>query len=132
MPKLTKKLVDAVDPSDTDAFLWDADVKGFALKISPAGRKTYILQYRNAEGRSRRYSIGSHGSPWTCEEARGRAVRLLREIAHGNDPLDAKAEARAALTVSQLADLYLVDGSVEKPNKKPASWVTDRSNIDRH
>ena len=46
MPKLTKKLVDAVDPSDADTFLWDAEVKGFGLKISPAGRKTYVEALR--------------------------------------------------------------------------------------
>src|SRR3954471_21206182 len=132
MPKLTKRLVDVIAPSDADAFLWEAEVKGVGLKVSPTGHKTYVLQYRNEEGRSRRYSIGPHGSPWTCEEARSRAVHLLREIAHGNDPLDAKAEARAALTVDELADLYLADGPAEKPNKKTASWATDRSNINRH
>jgi integrase len=132
MPKLMKKLVDAVDPAEADTFLWDAEVKGFGLEVSPAGRKSYVLQYRTAAGRSRRYSIGLHGSPWTCEEARGRAVHLLREIAHGNDPLDGKAEARAALTVNELADLYLADGPADKPNKKSGSWATDRSNINRH
>ena len=43
-----------------------------------------------------------------------------------------KRERRHALTVGQLADLYLREGSVEKPNKKLSSWETDRSNIDRH
>jgi integrase len=133
MPKLTKKVVDEAEPkAKGDAFTWDKDLKGFGLKVSEAGRKTYVLQYRNSGGRSRRYSIGLHGSPWTCEEARGRATHLLREIARGNDPLDARAEARDALTVNELADLYLSEGPAEKPDKKASSWSIDRSNIDRH
>jgi Arm DNA-binding domain len=133
MPKLTKKVVDeAESKAKGDAFTWDNELKGFGLKVSEAGLKTYVLQYRNAHGRSRRFSIGKHGSPWTCEEARKRAVELLREIADGRDPLDAKAEAREALTVDELANIYLSDGPAEKPDKKPSSWKTDRSNIDRH
>ena len=67
MPKLTKRLVDAMtpDPAGRDHFAWDLDVKGFGLKVASSGSKTYVLQYRTAEGRSRRYSIGKHGSPWT-------------------------------------------------------------------
>ena len=36
------------------------------------------------------------------------------------------------MTVGGLADLYLREGSIEKPNKKFSSWETDRSNIERH
>lgn len=132
MPKLTKRIVDAVEPSDRDAFLWDSEVKGFGLKATPTGAKSYVLQYRTPEGRSRRFTIGKHGSPWTCEEARKRAVDLLRGLADGVDPLQAKTEARSVLTVKELAELYLAEGPAEKPNKKASSWETDASNFRRH
>jgi integrase len=134
MPKLMKKVVDATapDPAGRDVFVWDADVKGFGLKVTATGRKVYVLQYRTPEGRSRRCNIGVHGSPWTCDEARGKAVDLLREIAAGNDPLDAKAEAKAAQTVKELAELYLAEGPSEKPNKKASSWKQDESQLRRH
>lgn len=134
MPKLTKKAVDgaAPDPASRDRFVWDTEVRGFGLKVSAAGTKTYVLQYRTAAGRSRRYSIGKHGSPWTCDEARGRAVTLLRDLAAGTDPLEEKAAAKAVVTVADLADLYLAEGAAEKPNKKASSWTTDRSGIARH
>ncbi len=116
MPKLTKRVVDAavLGPAG-DQFLWDTEVKGFGLKVSRAGGKTYVLQYRTPEGRSRRYSIGKHGSPWTCDEARGRAVELLRGLAAGADPLEAKAEGKRTTTVAELVDLYLDEGPGEKP-----------------
>jgi len=51
----------------------DSKVKGFALRVTPAGAKSYIVNYRTVQGRERRATIGKHGSPWTCEDARARA-----------------------------------------------------------
>src|ERR1700693_4614923 len=127
MPKITKRVVDASrSPTKTDRkFIWDSEVRGFGLMVTNRGTKSYVLQYRTAEGRSRRTAIGRHGSPWTPEEARQRAIEMLRDARNGVDPLAIKAEARKALTVFELADLYLKEGMIEKPNKKQSSWATD-------
>jgi integrase len=134
MPKISKRVVDgAVSPTILDrAFIWDSEVRGFGLMVTARGTKTYVVQYRTPEGRSRRITIGRHGSPWTPEDARQKAIQMLRGVRQGFDPLDAKAEARAALTVAELADLYLREGPTAKPNKKSRSWETDRSCIERH
>src|SRR5918997_6892018 len=102
MPKITKRLVDATAPADRDVFVWDAELPGFGLRVKPSGTKSYLLQYRNAEGRSRRLTLGRHG-PLTAERAREKALRLLASIADGADPTDEKAEARKAPTVAELA-----------------------------
>ena len=117
--------------SRADSFLWDSEVKGFGLRVKPSGTKSYVLKYRIGP-RTRRLTIGRHGSPWTPEEARRRALDLLRDVKNGRDPATEKTEARRDLTVADLADFYLDQGAAEKPNKKPSSWVTDRSNIERH
>ncbi|MFG1221695.1 tyrosine-type recombinase/integrase [Xanthobacter wiegelii] len=132
MPKLTKRVVDATAPTDKDVFLWDDDVKGFGLKVTPSGGKSYVLQYRTLEGRSRRYRIGRHGSPWTVDGAREKAKELLHGIAHGSDPLAERVAARTAVTVSDLADLYLSEGPASRPNKKARSWETDRALLKAH
>ena len=67
--RLSKRVIDAATPIKRDYFLWDQTVKGFGAKITPAGAKLYVLQYR-CKGRQRRYTIGRHGSPWTADEAR--------------------------------------------------------------
>jgi integrase len=134
MPKLTKRVVDAAEPSvgGRQALVWDSEVKGFGLRITTGGAKSYILNYRLPDGRERRYTIGKHGSPWTCEDARAKAVEVLRNLTAGVDPLDAKARAREVLTVADLCALYLAQGPIEKPKKKPSSWAADLGHVRRH
>src|SRR5690349_7163150 len=96
--KITKRIVDAATPGERDLFLWDAEVKGFGLKVTPTGSMVYMMLYRMG-GRNtptRRYTIGKHGSPWTPDEARDVAKRLLREVVAGRDPGVMKREALTA------------------------------------
>jgi Fe-S oxidoreductase len=90
--KLTKSSVDAaeVEPS-RDSFLWDSTLPGFGLRISRGGTKSYIIQYRNAEGRTRRFTLGRHGA-LTPERARSMATRKLAEVAEGRDPMQERVE----------------------------------------
>src|SRR3984893_11253604 len=74
MPKITKRTVDALrsDPSGKDLFVWDAGdgaLKGFGLRIKPSGTASYLVQYRNREGRTRRIVLGGAGT-LTHDEAR--------------------------------------------------------------
>ncbi len=133
MPKLTKRTVDAAKPlaDGREYVLWDGGLPGFGLRIKPSGVRSYIIQYRNREGHSRKLTLGRHGVK-TPDEARKLARRLLSSVKDGADPAAMKAEARQALTVAELADVYLAEGPIHKPNKKASSWEADRSNIERH
>ena len=105
---LTKRICDAAEPGADDAgrareaVVWDRGkgaVKGFGLRVSPAGAKSFILMYRAGRGRAaplRKWTIGTFGSPWTVETARREALRLLGQAVGGEDPAGAKAEKRAA------------------------------------
>ncbi len=44
--RLSKRIVDSISPGNRDTFVWDTDVKGFGLKVTPAGRKVYVVQTR--------------------------------------------------------------------------------------
>src|SRR5690242_8992774 len=84
--RLTKRTVDVAAPGRVDRFLWDSDLKGFGLKVTPAGRKSFVAQYRSRDdGRTRRLTIGAYG-PLTVEEARSQARIVLGEAAIGKDP----------------------------------------------
>src|SRR5262252_7096391 len=90
--KLTKRVVEAAG----DQYLWDAEVKGFGLKVTPAGRKVFIFQYRmgGRGSKTERYTIGEYRSPYTVDGARGEAVRLLAEVKAGRNPVQTKRTER--------------------------------------
>ena len=76
--RITKRSVDALQPGQTDTFIWDDLLPGFGCRCRPSGRKYYILKYR--VGRKQRwYSIGQHGKV-TPEQARREARRLLDQV----------------------------------------------------
>ena len=130
--KITKQVVDAMSQSLDQEYLWDTSLRGFGVRAAKNGDKTYVVQYRTAGGRSgtaRRVKIGKHGSPWTAETARAEAKRILSEVGLGADPALLKHQAKAALTVSDLCDLYLTNGIGAK---KPSTLATDRGRIERH
>src|SRR3546814_3972198 len=68
--KITKRSVDALISSGQHDILWDDSIKGFGAKRTKAGAVSYVLQFRmgGRESKTRRYTIGSHGSPWRSEE----------------------------------------------------------------
>ncbi|HEY0437111.1 MAG TPA: site-specific integrase, partial [Phenylobacterium sp.] len=126
--RLTRKIVEGTEIGPREQLIWDADVSGFGVRIRPGGHRGYILQYRFG-GRTRRYQIGAHGSPWTPETARDRARVLVGQIAGGDDPQETRFGARAELSVAQLCDLYLAEGLA---TRKPTSVASARSNIENH
>ena len=98
MPVITKSTVDAAEPGEKDSFLWDSKTHGFGLKVTPAGAKVYICQYRTG-GRgspTKRVTIGRHGSPWTPDAAKRKAKAILGAVAKGQDPAAEKRAIREA------------------------------------
>lgn len=78
--RITKRTVDSAQPQAKPYRLWDSDLSGFGLKVTPAGAKTYIATYRVGTGRKapqREYTIGKHGTV-TPDQAREEAQRVLR------------------------------------------------------
>jgi integrase len=120
--------VDAQKPGSARFTVWDTDVSGFGLRVTPAGERAYVLKYR-ARGTQRWYTIGRHGSPWTPDMARREAMRLLGEVARGVDPADKRAADDQAETVTQLCDLYLAEGV---GHKKASTLRADRGRIEHH
>ena len=94
--KITKRTVDALIASRSEGFLWGDGIKGFGAKITKSGAVSYILQFRmgGREASTRRYTIGSHGSPWTPATAREEAQRLFLLIAQGIDPVEVEKQRR--------------------------------------
>lgn len=94
--RITKRAVDAAAPSSKKVFLWDDELRGFGLQVTPSGAKSYVYQYRTGgrEAPKRRYTIGRHGSPWTPTTARDECERLALLVAQGIDPSQSDADRR--------------------------------------
>jgi integrase len=133
VPKITKRAVDALRPdrNGKDIFHWDAGdgaLKGFGIRVKPSGAASYLVQYRNKEGRTRRQVIGKIGT-LTPDEARSLASDALRVVAKGGDPSAERHAVRGAMTVSELCDWYVV-GS--KSRIKASTWAANVSRIETH
>jgi integrase len=136
MAKLTKRVVDAAESRSSDYFVWDEELPGFGLRVFKSGKRSYLVQYR-AAGRTRRYTIGLHGT-WTPETARKKARSLLGRIAQGENPAEERRLDAKAITVKELCTQYLKDaenglvlGKGRRP-KKASTIVIDKSRIHRH
>ncbi len=108
MPRLTKRLIDSLKPvpGKPDTYAWDSELKGFGVRLMPTGLASYVLKYRNAEGRQRKLALARVGTV-TPDEARALAKERLGDVAKGADPSAERRAIRKAITVSELCDLYL-------------------------
>jgi hypothetical protein len=85
--RITSPAVEALNAGDRDQYVWDFELPGFGVKVTPAGSRVYLVQYRigGRKGRTRRITIGRHGLI-TAEAARETAVRIKESINAGRDP----------------------------------------------
>ena len=124
--KITKRAVDALRSAadGRELVLWDTELAGFGVRVQRGDAKSYILRYRAGRGRTaplRKLTIGRHGSPWTPDQARTEAKRLSGLVAHGKDPAGAKAAAKAAPTVADLAQRFLDEHAESKRKARTAA-----------
>lgn len=138
MAKITKRAVDALQPSKVqDVFIWDSELRGFGVRVKPSGVKTFLIQYRNVEGRTRRLVLGQYGA-LTPENARDLARDKLAGVAKGEDPSAERHAVRAGMSVSEVCDWYLEEaeaGRILGRNRRPIKGSTlkmDRSRIETH
>lgn len=87
--RISKTAVDAAPvPERADAYYWDATLRGFGLRVTPRGVRSYVIQYRMKGRPARRLTLGVHGAPWTPDAARKRAEKLLIAVKSGVDPAE--------------------------------------------
>jgi integrase len=124
---LTEKLTDAIarkalPPSSGQCFLWDGEVKGFALRVTARGAKSFVLDYR-VDGRQRRITLGNYPD-WTVQAARAAAKTMKWDVDLGQDPMGERHALRDAPTVQDLWERYQ---SEKLPTKAARTQTDERS-----
>jgi hypothetical protein len=94
--KLTKTAIDALSTPQKDIVYWDTGCPGFGVKVTPKGRKVFVVLYRTAGAgsRLRKYTIGPYGRV-TLNQARVTAQKVFAAKLDGRD-LAAEKKSRAA------------------------------------
>ena len=102
---LTEKRIRDAKPRAATFTMWDSHVRGLGVRVTPAGAKSYVVDYR-VGGRRRRATL-ARCSELSLRVARERAGRELVAVRAGeSDPLERRREARDAPTVDQAVRRY--------------------------
>jgi site-specific recombinase XerD len=105
--------------------------------VKPSGARTWVVQYRNQAGRTRKLAM-KNSSAATPEEARRWAKLTLGQVAAGRDPSAERNAQLGAMTMAQLCDEYitaakkgLVLGKAGR-RKSPLTIATDIGRVRGH
>ena len=104
--KLTKNAIDSLPTPKSDVIYWDVAAPGFGVKITPKGRKVFIVLYRTggAGSKLRKYTIGPYGLV-TLHQARVAAQKVFAAKLEGRDPAGEKREAKRLIVADRVEDL---------------------------
>jgi integrase len=119
--KLTDRTVEAARCPDgrKDVLLFDDTLKGFGLRVTAAGKRVFIVQYR-VGATVRRTALGEWGTELTTAQARRKAEALRGQVRDKRDPVAERKAARAATLAAEAQakavaarDAYTVDTLID-------------------
>lgn len=123
--RITDELVRSLTPPEAgNKITYDEVVRGFGVRITKAGTRAFVLNYRVA-GRERRIKIGRYPD-WSVEKARKQAKSYKQDVDRDVDPLGKRQADRAAPTIGDLCDRYITD---HLPDKRASSARDDKAMI---
>src|SRR4051812_42308843 len=112
---LTDVLVRSIRPTPGKRVEYvDAKVPGLALRVMPSGEKSWALRYRRIDQKQRRFTFGSYPTI-SLATARERALKVLSEVAAGQDPATEKkseqerARAERLNSIGGIGEAYFAD-----------------------
>src|SRR5215212_11056384 len=104
--RLTKSVIDALPTPSSELVYWDETLPGFGVKITPKGRKVFVVLFRTAGAgsRLRKYTIGPYGRV-TLNQARVAAQKVFAAKLDGRDLAAEKKDSRRRMVADRVDDL---------------------------
>jgi hypothetical protein len=104
--RLSKSTIDALPTPTSDLVYLDAGCPGFGVKVTPKGRKVFVVLYRTGGGGSklRKFTIGPYGRV-TLHQARVAAQKVFAAKLEGRDLAAEKREAKRRVVADRVEDL---------------------------
>lgn len=131
--RITADSVNALQASATDQFLWDDRLPGFGVKVTPAGAKVYLFQYRigGRGSKTRRVTIGKEGA-LRPNSARTAAERLYGQVKDGRDVAGERREAKRVQVELAFKPYVREFCDTTLKAKWPKSWKQTRDCLELH
>lgn len=124
--KISNRTVEKLAPPERGyTIAWDKEVKGFGIRVTAAGVRSFILNYR-LRGGERRKTLGRYGT-LSADEARVLAKAWLRDVADGIDPAKERDTQTKRMTFADLAEQYIEQHA--KPEKSPTAAKEDERKL---
>jgi hypothetical protein len=123
MKPLTDIAVQNLKPRAVQYERPDGGSRGLRVAVYPSGRKSFVVRYRNAAGRTRKLTLAAGVS---LAGARKLAADAMLEVAQGRDPGIAKQEAKRTTaaktgdTIERWASTFIERHA--KTHTRPNSW----------
>ncbi len=119
--KLTVRGLDALKPKAERYEVWEDGRTGLGVRVSPAGRKSWVFMYR-FNGKARRMGLGTYPAVGLAS-ARVKHAKAKELLTKGDDPgalhVEKRRAERQAETVADLATEYLEKWA--RPRKRSAA-----------
>lgn len=120
---LTEKRIRDAKPGKSNRTIWDRQVIGLGVRITPAGAKTFVLSYRISK--TKKLATLARCSELSLKAARERAGRELAAIRDGGiDPLERRKRAREAPTVADAFNRFFDETA---PHRVRAGRMTENT-----
>src|ERR1700751_3978505 len=123
--RLTKSVTDDLPVPSKDTVYWDAGLPGFGVKVTPKGRKVFIVLYRTggAGSKLRKYTIGPYERV-TLHQARLAAQKVFAARLEGRDLAAEKRERKRRVVADRVEDLLETFIEQRLSQNRPGAEIT--------
>ncbi|MCO6382694.1 site-specific integrase [Oceanicola sp. 502str15] len=128
--RLSKRSIEALPVVGREYYIRDLEVPKLHIKVSAAGKKTFVLRYNSTFSRGRKYKLGDFPD-LSIQAARRLAARTLLEVANGNDPSEVRRRNRSNITLGEVGERFMEEHAQLhlRPSTVASYWQILRANV---